>query len=1573
MVTALIGEVRVEFEISYYHDYISRSFAKELLTHSKPLGAVNGLRMVDRSPEGLETDEALGFLCELYEGLKPDLQKVLEQRILDRRFIDERVRACYQFNQSMGRSIENSDYQTILGLEDSSGRVVIGPKTSHYCRQDSSRKPVAPIPAFLQGPHVTLFGPPESAKMSINAMNAYHRKLKGEPAIVEELLRDSETVPFWGADDEDSKTPLHEDLVSSGVNLSACFEGTIQIQESEKKYELAQDHLSIPIKRFPGLALPCSFLFLHENPIPLHLYDFALHLFHNHHHPKSLTFYVPKLENEEEARYIHKMIQTAELMIQKINPQYQAGTIRLMIVLENPRAILRVHEMMDALHPYFVGASLGWHDYLGSTARLLKEDGNYRIPVKADPHIVIKYIKASHLLLADVVGSRGGIKVGGMYGILPQTPDLKSDSFQITMRGYIQDVITQLKRDLTGFWVAHPDFVRLGIAFVKAWEIFQRGNRQPLFTLVRELLNPQYHQEIEDFILKKDIAGLDPGSPQYVRSLIVADIKESDYRANNDPEEIRFNVFQSLQYLTDWLSGNGCVALPAEIEGIAVRVMDDLATAERSRWEVWHEIYHGRFSTEDFLRIVQEEIHFIRKDLSNDKKIVQVKWNEKTAKWYPVAMHLMIKLMTSPSPAEFATELLLPFTFKAVRDAIDPLHAIQKIDPEKYQLDPKIERFLKCFDICGSQRFATILSKGLVVEEEKAKEIIFSFSKEEVIEAAAFHGNIGESKKTLDEFAQKEQALVFQEDKKIKAELQILGAEYLQKFGIKFLISAKDKTGKELLAQLKSRLHHSFEEELFNAKEALWQISKKRMEERPLDLLTKRIQELQKKYQIHSASISILEGGDIQSLCFGSGVNENSLFEIASLSKPIAAAFAIEYFQEKGIPLTTFVNSLFNQTKSHFRIEDGDKVCLEHLMNHSALSMHYVKGISLQEKMPSCEELLNGSAKFQYEKVRVLHLPGTKFHYSGGGFLVLQHLIESLEGKSIQEITAPYFRKLGIEGLTFESKRLEGLHIVDGYFDDGKMVPDGRLMFPAFAAGGLGSSKSLAIFLQKLGKAFRDIKGVEGISHDTAVRMLHGTDRGCKDFMGALMGLGIFVAECGPNKLMLHQGANEGYRSIFVHCYDGPSSGKGFVVFCNADNKGVLFNAQVAQEILRTLMIEGLDSARFLQEFDFSQFSQEQIVNMGYKKLVFDAFLPSLPEKITQKGPKNQLSDWNILNDAKIEFVTNQKFARVENLISPFEPTFDPTLFGKQGKIMDSWESTRHNQQGCDEAIFHLNQPVGIQYIFLSTKYHDGNQAEYVRILGRSHKQEWREFFPKTQMKGHSFLKVKLEAKTEGFEQIKIEMYPDGGLTRVGLYRDLPENEAQSFFNMATVIKTQCVRYSEVIPKTSKPLSIPYSPSLEEVKKNLQCAQCLDLASLAFGAKMISATNEHYGPALQLLSPYPPLNMFDGLESARSRKLDHFEEALIQLAWPSALSQIILDFQYFVNNNPLFVEIQGLNQSGQWVSLVEKTNVKAFAGNKKSFFIQKKEVISQLKLKTIPDGGINRLHVFAAEESMRLK
>ena len=105
--------------------------------------------------------------------------------------------------------------------------------------------------------------------------------------------------------------------------------------------------------------------------------------------------------------------------------------------------------------------------------------------------------------------------------------------------------------------------------------------------------------------------------------------------ANHDPREVRYNIFQALQYLADWLSGNGCVALPAVLqnqsgEDVFVRIMDDLATTERSRWELWAEIFHGRVSRDDFESILAQEVDFIRHDRSTPTKRVQVRWDDTT-------------------------------------------------------------------------------------------------------------------------------------------------------------------------------------------------------------------------------------------------------------------------------------------------------------------------------------------------------------------------------------------------------------------------------------------------------------------------------------------------------------------------------------------------------------------------------------------------------------------------------------------------------------------------------------------------------------------------------------------------------------------------------------------------------------------------------------------------------------------------------------------------------------------------------------------------------------------------------
>jgi malate synthase len=1529
-------------EIPYYDDYISPSIKAHLLKEAIPVAGVPGLSQVGTGG-GLETKESLQFLCDLYKMVKGELNTVLNRRIRDRKFIDERTKALGAYNREFKKDYLSPDYKTVFGLEDGEGRIVLGPKRKDYFKDGGD--PIAPIPEYLRGNHVTLFGPPDSAKLSINAMNAYHRKLKDEPKIVEELLATHDSLPKWGADDEDSKTPLREDLISAGVNLTGCLEGTLSVEDG-KKYELAKDKLSLPIKRFPGLALPCFFMFIEGEPVPLHLYDFALHLFRNWKNEKALAFYVPKLENEEEARYIRIMMNAAETLIHKLHPEYKMGSIRLMIVLENPRAVFRAHEIMDELYPYFVGASLGWHDYLASTARLFKEDSNYRIPVKADPDIVIKYIKASHDLLAHAVGSRGGIKVGGMYGILPITNDLMTPSYQVTMKGFIRDVITQFKRHLTGFWVAHPDFVRLGLALVEAWKFHKHGDSTKLETLVKSLLDQKHHEEILGFIHGQDIQGLDKNDPMYARSLIVADMRESNFIANNHPDEIRYNVFQSLQYITDWLSGNGCVALPALVAGTPVRVMDDLATAERSRWEVWHEIHHGRFSIQDFLKIAHEEFTFIRKDKSNDKKIVQVKWDERTAKWYPVAMNLMIKLMTDSEPVEFATQLFLPFTIDKIRAAQDPWSEVVKLDAQKFGMSDYVKRFNYYFEICGSKRFASKMAKGLAVDEKTAEKMIRGFKMDDILEAASFHGDIGESRKVLDHMASAEQAKVETD----QDELRSFGQQYLQKFGMKYLVSAQGKTGAELLSLLKTRINNSLEVEMDNAKEALWLITQKRLRAHPMNALLNNIEKAFQKHEIKAAQVSIITPAGHQNLAFGTA-KKTTWFEMASLSKSVGSAFAIEYLSKKGISLSESVSKFLPD------LGLDPKVTISHLMSHSALNLHYVNGVPANKKMPKISEFLKGNAEYGYEPIKVVNTPGEKFKYSGAGFIVLEHLIETLEGKSIFEMTKPFLNGLEMDEFSFEQQNLPGFEYAHGYKDDGSEVEGTRKMFPAFAAGSMGTTHSMAHFLEHLEAAYHNVNGSGGISHDTARLMLHGTDKGCKAFMGCLMGLGIFTAEAEDNKFMIHQGANDGFRCIFVHCYAGPDRGKGLVAIANADLKGVLFNAEVTQLILKEFNIQGIDFSKLKTNFTAGSLKEEEVVNMGYKNLVFDAFNPTRPEPITDRGPIDPLAKYNLCVGGVVTEVSDELFARTDNLLSDHLPKFDPELFGKQGKVMDSWETVRHNLNGVDTMTFTLKNPGSIKYMLLSTKYHTGNYSPAVKLEGKIGG-EWVTILPKTDLQGHSEMRITLPKETDVVTEVKVYQYPDGGFTRLGLYTDLPENEKKSFDG---IIRS----YAEKVPQTKKPLNIKYDVTDIEIKKNWATVQGeFNNASVALGATVLSATDEHYSPAISVLSPFEPINMFDGMESARSRVPGHFEQVVIKLAKRAPIHRIEMDFTYFVNNNPLEVSVEGLT-NGKWVSLIPRTNVKAFRGDKRHFQISNPEVFEELKVESYPCGGMNRFKAFS--------
>lgn len=1516
-------------EIPYYSDYVSENFENYLKNEMTNYPGVEGLVHIGESG-GPENTQAMQFVCDLYDKVKDKLNTTLENRAKDRSFIDQRVKAYYKYNTDQGIDFLSPKYKTILGDEDENGRIVVGQKLTNYCGKSKGAQ-VAPIPEHLQGFHVTLFGPPDDTKLSINAMNAYHRKLKDEPAIVEEILKTSTDLPKWGADNEDSKTPLRSDLITAAQNLTGCFNGDISFKDErrDKTYSLEQDKLSQPIKRFTGLALPTSFMFYRGNPLPLHLYDFALHLFHHYKNPKALTFYVPKLENEEEAAYIKFMIESAEKMIAKVHSEYKVGTVRLIIVLENPRAVFRVNEIMDELYPYFAGASLGWHDYLGSTARLFKEDGNYRIPVKADPDIVIKYIKASHELLANVVGERGGIKIGGMYGILPIDNDLKSESFQLTIRGFFRDVLTQMKRNLSGYWVAHPDFIRIGIAIVEAWKFYAKGQEDKLKGIINGLLNEKYAKEIWDFVKADDIESLDIDDEMYARKLIVADIKESDFIANNHPDEIRYNVFQMLQYLTDWLSGNGCVALPTQIQGVPARVMDDLATAERSRWEVWHEIRHGRFKVEDFLKIAHEEMNFIRRDLSNDKKIVQIKYTAENAKWYDVSMKLMIQLMTSSNPVEFATELLIPFTIDSIRKEQKPWDKLNQIDSKKYYIENYIEKYNYYFEMCGADRFALDNVGNLICDTDLVERSIMSFDKKDVLSAASFHGDIGQSVKTLDGMAQSEQQKVADSEQETKDELTKLTQDYLAKFGMKYLVSAKGKTAVDLVEDIKKRINNTEKQELENAKKALLEITLKRIDAHPLgDFKKKDLTDVFENSGVTGVQIAVSSGkGQIQTIAMGTRdlknpVTESTKFQIASLSKTYASILTHGFFRKNNLSLNSKVNTLLKEYGSEFSLkgEWADEVEVHHLMSHSALNMHYVNGVPCSDNMPRISEFLKGNDTYGYAPIEVVNKPGTKFKYSGGGFIVLEYLLELISSKSINELSHFDF-----------NQKISDEDYACGFDDKKNLIEKGYKMFPAFAAGMWNSASSVNQLLEEIAHAYNNLAGSKNVSHDCAVQMTYATDKGCKEFMNALMGQGVFTVEAGDNNFLLHQGANDGYRAIYLYCYKGPDAYKGVTILCNGELDGVILNSLLMQKLLKELNFEGIDYSKFKTNFTTDKISQEEIVNIGYKNLVLDAFLPTMPAPIENRIKRDLRADRNVLNGAKILSLSNERFAGAINLISEYEPVFDPCLFGRQGKVMDSWETSRHNIQEYDFVKFELKEKSQINYVSISTKYHDGNQVEKVEILANG-----QVLLEKTTLAGHALRLIKLDQSFKDISHVEIRVYPDGGLSRIGLYEDvddqdkfLPNDQAQN------------IRFDGIIPASTKPLG----PNLESVE---------------FKASIISASDEHYAPAINVLSPIPPLNMFDGLESKRSRNPDHKEELVIELNESKSVEHLTFDFTYFVNNNPKYLSVFA-DVDGKWINLADKFFCKPYAGNLLKLDFSNPLKTRKLKFNFFPDGGVNRI------------
>jgi hypothetical protein len=417
---------------------------------------------------------------------------------------------------------------------------------------------------------------------------------------------------------------------------------------------------------------------------------------------------------------------------------------------------------------------------------------------------------------------------------------------------------------------------------------------------------------------------------------------------------------------------------------------------------------------------------------------------------------------------------------------------------------------------------------------------------------------------------------------------------------------------------------------------------------------------LLQKHSVQGLSIARLDGGNnITTICAGFSnrdekikITPSTWLQQASLSKTIAASYAVCFYRKKGMSMSTKVIDILRRLNSPFTLDVAPGVPkawlhelkLYHLVNHTGLGLHYVNGVSPTRSggFPSVLDLLQGKheSELGYPKIVLEKRPGTKFGYSGAGFMLLQHILElEHNGTEIHNILSKWLLEfnvspndIGFNQSNITSNTTEFIDVAHGYLEDNTEVNGSRLMFPPLAAGAHGSPKGLCTFLYHLVRAYHMPvgQGSGGILSEHVHEMLdHSVDLGCFDFMYSKMGLGVFITKAGGNRFLLHQAANDGFRGLFLVCFDGPDAGRGFVVLSNGNNNAMFLNAELSTWLCKSMGFQGMDWSLLktkVENFDIANMKQEEIVNLGLKELVFKAFIQGDESRLCDNESFNERS-----------------------------------------------------------------------------------------------------------------------------------------------------------------------------------------------------------------------------------------------------------------------------------------------------------------------------------------------------------
>lgn len=315
-------------------------------------------------------------------------------------------------------------------------------------------------------------------------------------------------------------------------------------------------------------------------------------------------------------------------------------------------------------------------------------------------------------------------------------------------------------------------------------------------------------------------------------------------------------------------------------------------------------------------------------------------------------------------------------------------------------------------------------------------------------------------------------------------------------------------------------------------------------------------------YNIPGASIVVIKNYQI-SWAAGFGmrdkatknlVNNNTLFQAASISKPFAAMAALETFHNKNISINANINTLLTSWKiPNNNYTQKQPVTLKLLLSHTAgITGFREKGYSTQDTIPDLLAILNGQPPANTPPIIVVRQPNTRFEYSPASYTIVQATLVDIYKQPFDEIMQNIIlTPLGMTHSTFSQPLPKSYYrnIAWPYLPNGKLVANGPYIFPTSAAGGLWSTPSdIAEFIIAIQKALRG-KTVGNITPQLAQEML-------TPGLNHNMGLGVEVNVNRYGELSTknadyfrHSGFQTGYLAIFVA---SKKTGNGIVIMCNS-------------------------------------------------------------------------------------------------------------------------------------------------------------------------------------------------------------------------------------------------------------------------------------------------------------------------------------------------------------------------------------------------------------------------------------